>query len=92
MARTNDELECLGLDHVEILYLHNNTTREDVQNPAILEALQKAKKAGKARSIGITTHSNELAVIRATIEAKVYDVVLTAYNFRQDYRRLRQGL
>ena len=76
----------LGLDHVEILYLHNNETREDVQNPAIIEALQKAKKSGKARFIGITTHSNEPAVIRATIEAKVYDVVLTAYNFLQDYR------
>jgi hypothetical protein len=79
-------LERLGLDHVEILYLHNNETKEDVQNPAIIEALQKAKKSGKARFIGITTHSNEPAVIRATIEAKVYDVVLTAYNFRQDYR------
>jgi len=79
-------LERLGLDHVEILYLHNNTTKEDVQNPAIVEALQKAKKSGKARFIGITTHSNEPAVIRATIEAKVYDVVLTAYNFLQDHR------
>jgi len=79
-------LERLGLDHVEILYLHNNTTKEDVQNPAIIEALQKAKKSGKARFIGITTHSNEPAVIRATIEAKVYDVVLTAYNFLQDHR------
>jgi predicted aldo/keto reductase-like oxidoreductase len=79
-------LQRLGLDHVEILYLHNNSTKEEVQNPAIIEALQKAKKSGKARFIGITTHSNEPAVIRATIEAKVYDVVLTAYNFRQDYR------
>ena len=79
-------LQRLGLDHVEILYLHNNSTREDVQNPAIIEALRKAKKSGKARFIGITTHSNEPAVIRATIEAKVYDVVLTAYNFRQDHR------
>ena len=76
----------LGLDHVEILYLHNNTTRESVQNPVLMEALQKAKKAGKARFIGITTHANEPAVIRATIEAKGYDVILTAYNFRQDYR------
>ncbi|MBE0712387.1 MAG: aldo/keto reductase [Candidatus Aminicenantes bacterium] len=79
-------LERLGLEHVEILYLHNNTTKEDVQNPVLIEALQKAKKSGKARFIGITTHSNEPAVIRATIEAKAYDVVLTAYNFRQDYR------
>lgn len=62
------------------------STKEDVQNPVLIEALQKAKKSGKARFIGITTHSNEPAVIRATIEAKAYDVVLTAYNFRQDYR------
>jgi len=33
----------------------------------------------------LTTHGNEPAVIRAAIEAKIYDVVLTAYNFRQDY-------
>jgi aryl-alcohol dehydrogenase-like predicted oxidoreductase len=76
----------LGLDHVEILYLHNNTTREDVMNPALMEALVKVKKAGKARFIGTTTHANEPAVIRATVEAKIYDVVLTAYNFRQDHR------
>jgi predicted aldo/keto reductase-like oxidoreductase len=79
-------LERLGLDHVEILYLHNNTTGEEVQNPDIMEALRKAKKAGKARFIGITTHSNQPAVIRATIETKAYDVILTAYNFLQDYR------
>lgn len=79
-------LQRLGLDHVEILYLHNNTAREDVLNPAILSALDKAKKSGKARFIGTTTHGNEPAVIRATVEAKVYDVVLTAYNFRQDHR------
>jgi predicted aldo/keto reductase-like oxidoreductase len=79
-------LERLGLAHVEILYLHNNTTKEDVQNPAMIEALRKAKASGKARFIGMTTHSNEPAVIRAAIEANAYDVVLTAYNFRQDYR------
>jgi predicted aldo/keto reductase-like oxidoreductase len=81
--------ECLGrlgLDHVEILYLHNNTEPEHVQNQAIIGALQKAKKSGKARFIGITTHGNEPAVIRATIETKAYDVILSAYNFRQDYR------
>jgi predicted aldo/keto reductase-like oxidoreductase len=79
-------LQRLGLDHVDILYLHNNTTPEAVQIPPIMEAIQKAKKAGKARFIGITTHGNEPAVIRATIEAGIYDVILTAYNFRQDYR------
>ncbi len=86
LAKFDECLSRLGLDHVEILYLHNNSTRADVQNPAIIGALQKAKKAGKARFIGITTHANEPAVIRATVEAKAYDVILTAYNFRQDHR------
>jgi predicted aldo/keto reductase-like oxidoreductase len=79
-------LQRLGLDHVEVLYLHNNTAAEHVQNPDIISALQKAKKAGKARFIGITTHGNEPSVIRATLETEAYDVILTAYNFRQDHR------
>ena len=52
----------------------------------MIAALQIGQEIGKARFIGITTHSNEPAVIRATIEAKAYDVILTAYNFRQDHR------
>ena len=79
-------LSRLGLDHVEILYLHNNTDPEHVRNEAVIGALRKAKKAGKARFIGITTHGNEPAVIRATVETKAYDVILTAYNFNQDHR------
>jgi predicted aldo/keto reductase-like oxidoreductase len=79
-------LERLGLDHVEVLYLHNNSAADHVQNPDMMEALQKAKKSGKARFIGVTTHSNEPVVIRAATEAKIYDVVLSAFNFRQDYR------
>jgi predicted aldo/keto reductase-like oxidoreductase len=85
LGKFDECLGRLGLDHVEILYLHNNTAPEHVQNQAIIGALQKAKKAGKALFVGITTHSNEPAVIRATIEAKAYDVILTAYNFRQDH-------
>ncbi|MBN2264325.1 MAG: aldo/keto reductase [Candidatus Aminicenantes bacterium] len=79
-------LKRLGLGHVEILYLHNNSAPEHVQNPDMIEALQKAKKAGKCRFTGITTHSNEPAVIRATTGTKAYDVILTAYNFKQDPR------
>jgi predicted aldo/keto reductase-like oxidoreductase len=79
-------LQRLGLDHVEVLYLHNNTSADHVKNQDMIAALQTAKKSGKARFIGITTHSNEPEVIRATIEAKAYDVILTAYNFRQDHR------
>jgi len=86
LDRFDESLSRLGLDHVEILNLHNNTAPEHVQNEVMIGALQKAKKAGKARFIGITTHGNEPAVIRAAMATKAYDVILTACNFRQDYR------
>ena len=70
LAKFDESLGRLGLDHVEILYLHNNSAPEHVQNPVIIGALQKVKKAGKARFVGITTHSNEPAVIRAAVGTK----------------------
>jgi len=79
-------LQRLGLDYVDILYQHNVLAREQALHEAVLSALQKIKKDGKARFIGVTTHSNEPEVIRAAVESKIHDVVLTAYNFRQDHR------
>lgn len=79
-------LQRLGVDHVDILYQHNVHAREQALHETILGALQKIKKEGKARFIGVTTHSNEPEVIRAAVEGKVHDVVLAAYNFRQDHR------
>lgn len=78
-------LKRLGLDHVDVLYLHCQSLRESVLFPPLLAALEKAKTAGKTRFVGVSTHKNEPEVLRAAIEAKLYDVVLTSYNFRQDH-------
>ncbi len=75
----------LGLDYVDILYLHSTVTREATLFEPLLSALVKLKKEGKTRFIGVSTHGNEHEVIRAAIESKEYDVVLTAYNFRQPH-------
>lgn len=82
----NLSLQRLGLDYVDILYQHNVQAREQALNEGVLSALQKIKKDGKARFIGVTTHANEPEVIRAAIESRVHDAVLTSYNIRQDHR------
>ncbi len=79
-------LKRLGLDYVEILYSHNVTNRADTLNEPILNALQAAKKSGKARFVGVSTHRGQAEVIQAAIDSKVYDVVLAGYNFTLDYR------
>jgi len=76
-------LKRLGLEYVDILYLHNVTSRDAVLFEPLMKALETAKKSGKARFVGVSTHSNEHEVIRAAIEGKFHDVVLSGYNFRK---------
>lgn len=83
--KIDTSLKSLGLDYVDIYHHHGLWAREAVLYEPILNALVKAKKAGKIRFIGVTTHRNEPEVIQAAIDSKVYDVVLTAYNFRQKH-------
>ena len=78
-------LKRLGLDHVDILYLHCQSQRESVLLEPVLRGLEKVKKAGMTRFVGVSTHKNEPEVLRAAVEAKLYDVVLSSYNFRQDH-------
>jgi predicted aldo/keto reductase-like oxidoreductase len=79
-------LKRLGLDYVDILYQHSAKGAKDASIEPIVAAMEKLKKDGKIRFIGISTHSNEPEVLRAAIDMKIYDVVEVAYNFRQRHR------
>jgi predicted aldo/keto reductase-like oxidoreductase len=83
--KIDTSLRNFGLDHVDIYYHHNVWVGDSALYEPILNALVKAKKAGKTRFIGITTHRNEPEVIHAAAASKVYDVVLTTYNFKQKH-------
>jgi predicted aldo/keto reductase-like oxidoreductase len=76
-------LKRLGLDRVDILYLHNVQFRESVLFEPLLKAMETAKSSGKTRFVGISTHGNQAEAIQAATESKFYDVVLTGYNFRE---------
>jgi predicted aldo/keto reductase-like oxidoreductase len=91
--KIDTSLKNLGLDYVDIYYHHNVWVKESALYEPIMKALEKAKKAGKARFAGITTHKNEPQVIQAAIDSKFYDVVLTTYNFKQKhYAEVREAI
>jgi len=79
-------LKRLGLDYVDILYIHNVSLKEVVFCEPAMKFLEKAKKEGKARFGGFSTHKNEHEVLDAAVESKAYDVILTAYNFKKNNR------
>ncbi len=91
--KIDQSLKNLDLDYVDVYHHHNVWGRDQALYEPIMKALDKAKKAGKIRFAGITTHRNEPEVIQAATDSKFYDVVLTAYNFRQQhYAGVRQAI
>jgi predicted aldo/keto reductase-like oxidoreductase len=79
-------LQRLRTDYVDILYLHSCYSPAMATYEPIMEALVKAKQQGKARFLGVSTHRDEPNVIRAAVDAGIYDVVLTSYNYLQDHK------
>jgi len=79
-------LSRLRTEYVDILYLHSCYSAKMATYEPLMNALVKAKKQGKARFIGVSTHQNEQYVIRSAVDAGVYDVVLSAYSFAQNHR------
>jgi predicted aldo/keto reductase-like oxidoreductase len=85
MERFNTSMERLGLDYVDILFFHALDSAAAVLHGPILEIMEKLKKEGRIRHTGVSTHKNEPEVIDAVIKSGVYEVALTAYNFRQEH-------
>ncbi|RKY87853.1 hypothetical protein DRQ09_03780 [candidate division KSB1 bacterium] len=76
-----ESLKRLKTDYVDILYSHSVSTVSWLNNPGILEALSYLKKSGKARFIGLSTHSNMIECITNATSSGFYDVVLTSFNY-----------
>jgi len=80
LADLDTSLRELGTDHLDIWYLHAKTKPADVTDE-LLDAQQTAKKAGKIRFAGVSTHSGQTELIPVLTANPHIDVILTAYNF-----------
>jgi predicted aldo/keto reductase-like oxidoreductase len=84
LAQLDTSLKELGVDYVDIWYLHAKSKPEDL-NDELIEAQQIARKAGKIRFAGVSTHSGQKELVPAIVARKDhFDVLLTAYNFSTD--------
>jgi uncharacterized protein len=83
LAQLDTSLATLGTDFVDIWYLHAKTKPEDVTD-GLIEAQQIAKKAGKIRFAGVSTHSGQKELIPFLAKNPNVDVILTQYNFSME--------
>jgi len=80
LADLDTSLRELGTDHLDIWYLHAKEKPADVTGE-LIDAQQTAKKAGKIRFAGVSTHKGQTELIPALTANPHIDVILTAYNF-----------
>ncbi|MGD2124012.1 MAG: oxidoreductase, partial [Gemmatimonadota bacterium] len=83
----------LQLDYVDIVYHHMISRRESAFHEPAMNAMVKAKEAGKARFLGMTTHSNVPEAIHAAVDSEFFEVVMASYNPRQaDLPEVREAI
>jgi len=84
MKTAENSLRRFGMDYLDFMLLPYTGKRESVFFEPLLRAMEDLRKQGKTRFVGIATHSFQDEAIIAATDTKVYDVVMPAYNFRNN--------
>ena len=87
-ASLERSLQRMGVDHVDLIQLHNLVEEDEWQTAhapgGAVEALVAARDEGLTRFIGVTGHGLRIAAMHArSLERFDYDSVLLPYNFVQ---------
>jgi predicted aldo/keto reductase-like oxidoreductase len=86
-------LRRLKMDYVDILYHHAVSRKEVALYEPVMNAMDKARRAGKTRFLGLSSHQNMAEAVRAAADSNFYEVVMAAYNFRQkDHLQIREAI
>lgn len=79
-AAVEGSLRRLGTDYVDVFYVHDVSSAGDMNEPGMREALEELRKSGRARFVGVSTHSKMADVLNEAARGGFYDVVLASYN------------
>jgi predicted aldo/keto reductase-like oxidoreductase len=82
IRKAEASLKRFGLDYVDIFLFPYAGKKESLMHEPLLRAMQKLKETGKTRFIGIATHGDCAEALTAAADSRIYDVAMTAYNFK----------
>jgi aryl-alcohol dehydrogenase-like predicted oxidoreductase len=78
----DQSLQRLGTDHLDLLMCPHgaNTPHEIANHHEIFEAFEILKKAGKARYLGFSSHTDPAGCLEAAVKTKMYSAAMIAYS------------
>ena len=81
MGVVEGSLTRLQTDHVDLVHIHSCDTVERLLDPNVHEAFDRLREQGKARFLGVSTHTPNLeAVADAALASNRFDVLMLAYH------------
>ncbi len=82
VTEVEGSLRRLQTDHVDLIHIHSCDRVERLMAPNIHEAFDRLKEQGKARFLGVSTHTPNLEEVANTaIDSGRFDVLMLAYHF-----------
>lgn len=78
-------LASLGVEKIDLMQLHGMSSRNQILRQDVQQTMRSMKEEGKFRFAAVTTHSNQVEVLKAVVEDGFYDAVLVAVNFRSSH-------
>ena len=81
IGAVEDSLVRLRTDHVDLVHIHSCDEVERLMDPNVHEAFDRLKEQGKARFLGVSTHTPKLVeVANQAIDSGRFDVMMLAYH------------
>ncbi|HHS13687.1 MAG TPA: aldo/keto reductase [bacterium] len=81
----DESLKALRTDWIDILLLHNVSDVSLLSHETVVEFFREAKKAGRIRAFGFSSHRDFIPLIEWNLVHRCYDTMMIPYNHRGGY-------
>jgi len=90
-ASMDASLKALRTDYIDIMLIHGASDPDVIYHEAVMGFFESAKKEGKIRAHGFSSHSNQIELLRAANKKKFYEVIMVPYNHKGSYIHMNSG-
>jgi predicted aldo/keto reductase-like oxidoreductase len=87
----HESLNALGRDCIDVLLLHSVTDAQMIEHDGIQAFFTEAKREGKIRACGFSTHANQVELMKSANASGFFDVVMVTYNHNGSFVHSRSG-
>ena len=90
-ASMDASLKALRTDYIDIMLIHGAKDPKIVFHESIMEFFKSAKKEGKIRAHGFSSHAHQIELLQASNKKPFYEVIMVPYNHKGSYNHMNSG-